>query len=1023
MKKIIYAILGIFLMVACTDDHFEDIPTLPQEVTKGKVEVKISVQIPDAKAAASRSFSNPAITTLHLAVFDANGYLSEVVPATRADDETGLGTADEPIEFKVDLSQTPSKRIIHFLANETIDASQFGTEGDLIGALYTEGTDDAYWQRVEFPDGISYSWEDKNDNDILDADETIISNTIGDKLTKVPLIRNFAKITVQKAEGMTTSGNVGFTLQGFTVVNVPDRGSVAPFNTNGGGFAQYLDSKTPYDYSTLTTTTASFNGYTGFIPSDAVINSEIGAFLDPEGVFYTYERNNQSKNENRTFVIVKGKFGEEETSYYKIDLTYTNTETNKTEYYEILRNFHYNIVITNVEASGANSPEEAATMTGSHNNLSAATETQSLLNISDGAERLFVNHTEYVFVASGETMALKYRYVPSIDDPNTENNGVATYSWDVENQAVASITAIDAATDDAQGWRTLTVTAAEMDPNRNKQQTLTLVAGNLSRTVKFILRKKFDFSNEMATSPQTVSEASNKLKATFVYSFTIPENIPESLFPMTFIVQADPENIYPNADENSLPVQVLDGQQTFGYEREVTWEEYQQTGGIINCYFRVNTTSYANTQITVSNKYFNDCNAVTLNDNNSTYAFSNLVVNGGDAVPYGVGRSVTFTFNMPYVATGGTDVTITANKMSASRATTFIYKATTAGTQTVTFTTGEFASADRIKLEAAGYITAVKAYDNVLKIKAASVTGNTTPTLDNTSKIRVYASESDAKAYGDNHLAEVTRSTLTSTETTIALTGLSEESKLYFAYEGTTHIYVGEATASALAGSTANISLVGFEKPLKMSVVYGDGTQYYGTGKTFTLTFTTNKTGIYTLASDVLTFTSTDVSISNNQFEVKAAGTYTFTCTTTTWSDVASVTITKPNDNTSNSNSVTTTGVERLWFKFGEMTGGSNTPENNQNITVLSADGQTNYGIVKWSALKNGTAELKIEYIKDITNPENGNLCIFQYEITEWQNTGSGNRPNWEQVTTIWKTTVQTIPQAGGGTTLNFQKQ
>lgn len=1009
MKKIIYAILGIFLMVACTDDHMEDIPTPPQGETGGTVNVSFSVQVPEANAIGSRSFSEPAINTLHLAVFDANGYLSEVVEAKRATGETGLGTANAPIEFTVDLSQTPSKRIIHFLANKTIDASQFGTESDLIGALYTEGTDDAYWQRVELPDGISYTWTDTNNNGIHDEGEPVISNNIGDKLTKVPLIRNFAKITVSTDDGLFTPGGVGFTLEGFTVVNVPDRGSVAPFNTNGGSFAQYVDAnKAPYGYNDLTGTI----GYTGFVPTDAKINEEVGSILDKNVEFYMYERNGQAKNVNRTFVIVKGKFGTEESSYYKIDLTYTNTDKT-TGYYEILRNFHYNINITQVESSGVNSPEEAATMTGSHNNLSASVETQSLLNISDGESRLFVNYTEYVFVGSGETMELKYRYVPDISVPGTEDNGVATYSWDKENEAVASITAINAVNDDAQGWRTLTVTAAEMDPNRNKQQTLTLVAGNLSRTVKFILRKKFDFSNEMATSPQTVSGASNKLKATFVYSFTIPENIPESLFPMTFIVQADPENIYPNADENSLPVHVLDGQQTFGYEREVTWEEYQQTGGIINCYFRVNTTSYANTQITVSNKYFNDCEAVPLNDNNSTYAFSNLVVNSGDAVPYGTGRSVTFTFNMPYVATGGTDVTITANKMSAmSRATTFTYKATTAGTQTVTFTTGEFASADRIKLEAAGYITAVKAYDNVLKIKAASVTGTTIPALGNTSKIRVYASESDAKAYGDNHLAEVTRSTLTSTETTIALTGLTEESKLYFAYEGTTHIYVGEATASALAGATAEIAFnESYEKPLEMSAEFGTGTQYYGTGKTFTLTFTTNKAGTYTLASNVLTFASNsnDVTVNNNQFGVNAAGTYTFTCTTTTWSDVASVTITKPNDNTSSSNSVTTTGVERSWLKI-QVKAGSNAPSSGTTTVSLYDTNDTRLYRGNWNTITGGTAEIEIKNLTDW----NTTVGYFQYSVT------SGSWFN--QTTTYYKTEDLSAVQLTSDTPVNFSE-
>ena len=613
MKKIIYAILGIFMMVACTDDHLDNMPTQPVEETGGKVKLNFSVQVPEANGVESRSFSQSAINTLYLAVFDASGYLAEVVPAQRADGETGLGTADSPIQFHAELSQTPNKRIIHFLANVSIDANDFGTESELIGALYTTGTQDAYWQRIEMTEGIQFEYTDADNDGIYDEGEAIQINTIGNRLTKVPLIRNFAKITVT-TQNVTTPGDVGFTLQGFTVVNVPDRGSVAPLNINLGGFAQYVDeSKSAYSYNYLTETI----GYTGYVPGNAVINGAVAGennFLGATDAFYMYERNNQSKNANRTFVIVKGKFGTEPTSYYKIDLTYKKGENNETKYFEILRNFNYNIVIKNVESSGAQSPNDAAIMTGSHNNLSAAVETQNLLNISDGAARLFVNYTEYVFVSSGETMQLKYRYVPNITAPNTVNNGVASYSWDKTNQSVASITAIVNASDDAQGWRTLNVTAATMDPNETKSQILTLTAGNLSRTVNFILRAKYNFSNEKATLPQQESNSDSFLKAAFKYSFTIPQNIPESLFPLTFIVQASPENIYPNSNKNSLPVKVLDGEKTFGYEREVTYEEYQQTGGVINCYFRVNTENFAGTKITVSNRYFNDSAEVTLRE-------------------------------------------------------------------------------------------------------------------------------------------------------------------------------------------------------------------------------------------------------------------------------------------------------------------------------------------------------------------------------------------------------------------------
>lgn len=611
MKKIIYAILGIFMMAACTDDHLEELPTTPTEKTGEKVKVTFSVQIPEAQTAVSRSFEKPAITSLHLAVFDANGYLSEVVEAL-TQGETGLGTAESPIPFTVELSQTPNKRIIHFLANKSINANDFGTESELIGALYTTGEQDAYWQRIELNEGISFEYIDENESGSYDDGDELIRNTIGDQLTKVPLIRNFAKITVQKATNMTTAGGVDFKLLGFTVVNVPDRGSVAPIKTNGGGFAQYLNaSKDPCNYQTLTGT----NGYTGFVPENMVLNTAVAAgddfkpALTDDGnlvPFYLYERNNQAKNANRTFVIIKGKFGNEDVSYYKVDLTYK--DGNVTKYFEILRNFSYNIVIKKVESSGAASPGLAAGMTGSHNNLSASIETQSLLNISDGAERLFVNYTEYVFVGTGETMKLKYRYVPNISAPNTVNNGIATYSWDKESDAVANITPIADAQDEG-GWRALTVTAGTMDANGVVlDRTLTLVAGNLSRTVKFHLRPKYNFSNEYATSPQ------KELKAAFRYSFNIPQNIPESLFPLIFIVQASPENIYPNSNLNSLPVKVLDGEKTFGYEREVTYEEYQQTDGIINCYFRVNTENFANTKITVSNRYFNDSAEVLLRE-------------------------------------------------------------------------------------------------------------------------------------------------------------------------------------------------------------------------------------------------------------------------------------------------------------------------------------------------------------------------------------------------------------------------
>ena len=189
---------------------------------------------------------------------------------------------------------------------------------------------------------------------------------------------------------------------------------------------------------------------------------------------------------------------------------------------------------------------------------------------------------------------------------------------------------------------------------------------------------------------------------------------------------------------------------------------------------------------------------------------------------------------------------------------------------------------------------------------------------------------------------------------------MTEESLVWFAYEGTDRIYVASATAGKLANATADITFSdSYEKPLEMSAEFGNGTQYYGTGKTFTLTFTTNKAGTYTLASDVLTFTSSDVSINNsNQFTVNAAGTYKFTCTTTTWSTKASVTITPVSPLTGKP--VSDEGEERTWLQIGKLSCSSNSPDSNTTVYLRNSDDQ-NKGNWTWSQITNGNAEVKIE--------------------------------------------------------------
>ena len=87
------------------------------------VDLTFGVRVPDM-VAASRAFGETAtINKLSLYVFDENGYYLYNAPATlleSAADHTNI-PADSKKEkrFKVTLTKSSSKRIIHFIANYT----------------------------------------------------------------------------------------------------------------------------------------------------------------------------------------------------------------------------------------------------------------------------------------------------------------------------------------------------------------------------------------------------------------------------------------------------------------------------------------------------------------------------------------------------------------------------------------------------------------------------------------------------------------------------------------------------------------------------------------------------------------------------------------------------------------------------------------------------------------------------------------------------------------------------------------
>ena len=874
MKKILFLLSIMVLLAGCQNELSMD---SPQEGTEdNKVTMTFSVNIPDATEA-TRSFSEPAISNLYLIVFDNNGYFAEKCAATPVN---GWSVSSEvPTQFKVQLTASASKCVIHFIANyEGPDQLAFGAESDIIGNMIHQNGADAYWQRLELVGGINESTD----------------------MGTVPLIRNHAKITVVSEEPQ-------FTLIGFTVVNTLTEGYVSPYNKNTGTFAKFIEEENgafkqtngKYVCREYADITAGRQGYEGYVPGTSAMNlntdvpanytDDPTAWTPQNGAFYMYERSHEANN--HTFLILYGSYGQAANTYYKVDLT--KTVAGRTSYYNILRNFEYKVVITDVTGNGKKSAAEAYSMIGAHNNLTASVETQALTNISDGKQQLFVEYTEE-YIVSDNDVTLKYKYVPDVANKAATRNDQVQFIWDTDGDVISAITPSTAAgiATDKDGWSTISITPKAIDANETKKQTLTLVSVHpdngttLTRMVTYILRNPYPLSikcydGESGNKKDKVVK--EEVNAPVHVDISLPANLPESLFPLQMFIEAEKRTLYPDASKQPLPVEPelpskFDSKPnttTFAYVYEISREDYQSattdnaTGTkTFTAMLQTNTTANAS-RICVYNKYFNSAFDFFSNTQSGRLVSDDY---------YDVGHNVTLTFTPEFTG----EYTITPTNMVESAVTKALTSTLNAGeTYTFNFTTTTWNGVPEVLIKSENgeyeeYV--IGTAPHILSMKAQNAIGDE---LNDNTTLRIYDSETKT-----NLLATVNKVTLLNNRTDIDKAGLLEDTDLWFVYETTDYEYRASAKAGELSDGTAQLVFGKYEKPVDISAQFGNGTQYYGVDKTFELNITVNKACTITIAeNDVLSF-------DNATINATTAGTYSVTCTTKTWNTPATATIT-----------------------------------------------------------------------------------------------------------------------------------
>lgn len=637
MKKILFAIVSIFALAACVK---EELPQPQQQIADGdKVTLTFGVKVPEA-GSATRAMGSEVISRLDVIVFDNAGYFVDAVQATEVATEVPYDSNTKT--FKVSLNSASRERRIHFVANA--DPAQIaairGHEDAAISSLVVSGTTDAYWQRMVYG-GIG-----------VDSDDfTAPADFFGKDTRVIPLVRNYAKITVTD-----NNADDAFELTGYKVFNTRSQGSVAAYDEKVGQFVDF--SKALAEGSDKLFAAKSYSELSNYTPLEKGELTSSAAYTTAP----TYVR---ETSKNSPYIIIQGTYDGGEPVYYKLDFILDGVGGKA----NILRNFEYNFVINAVTKKGTDE-ETAKNQTSGENGLSFDAGTQSLLNISDGVGQLFVNATTVVLV-DNKPYDLKYKYIPDITLPNTTGNNqikLTGFSGGKVIDTYTPTTTEGIATID--GWSTITITPKALPTAGFETQEVVLsTTSGLARTVKFILMQPYAMTvNAYDGGNTTINKEDKEVEAALNedvwVDVAIPNNVDASLFPLEFVFETVKNSLSPNAAANTMPVRTGEsiipsqdaGANTFGFVYTLTKSAYDAcaTDANGNKVFtaKFKTSKAANaTKVYVYNPYFalgND----RFHNPRASYIYDIEAVLGANAAVYGAGHEVTLDITLPEAPAG-----------------------------------------------------------------------------------------------------------------------------------------------------------------------------------------------------------------------------------------------------------------------------------------------------------------------------------------------------------------------------------
>ena len=534
---------------------------LTDSATEGMVEVTFSVSYPEPIPMPTKAVmgEGPTSLSIYLCLFGpGDGYLQNWLPTTLVSTNTNSQGYITGGTFKVKLPITDERRVVHVIADPPGAGAPPAIDylDNVMEHMVTSSKQGAYWQEIVLPTGIS-------------DDASAMATAIGN----VQLVRNFAKVIVNAKTGAP------FTVNRWALINVPDKGYVAPYNsdwrTDFGtnqrfplGYLAVEDyaNNTP-PQTTLYKQLTENDEYMGYMPASATIDKSFpgdpassSRYVAGGAAQYLYERPVPEDAGTQTAVLAEITFDSTadpavagHTYWYKIEIL-----DDAGLYFPFLRDVMYKMEIQGLKVAG--SATARAAFDGPYfGNISSSLETASLNELSNGTSIIHVDQMEFTFLTGGphtlmttEGTAAQFWFKPTASSPAYFKSTTGECDMRVElfpvedyDPAVLSFTPNPGSTPDG------TINVTLDSPAASLKKSIIRVSGRAGDDVadnpnKYLYREM----TITVMTKQNLAHGSNETRVTNTpvttsadnlvnISICLPEGLGADIFPVQLYIEAE----------------------------------------------------------------------------------------------------------------------------------------------------------------------------------------------------------------------------------------------------------------------------------------------------------------------------------------------------------------------------------------------------------------------------------------------------------------------------------------------------